>query len=379
MLQHNIPIEAGSTGDGLPAAYFQRNEPVHNRGEVLINAQVPGARKKQKWDQFLFDRGVNSLELSRPYRSRQGDIDHHSEWKVATYDGKQDWRSYYIQFQMIASYNGWTEEQQILHLVKALTGNARTVLADMSSQQLDSLSAIVSAIERRYQPKEKTLAHRALFNGRRQNVKEDAASYSEALRLLAVQAFPDMSVENRGSRVRDRFVEGLNDVDLRKAIYLGHHDTLESVISTAVEWEALDEAMRMSGACKPRNLEKVVAVEESLKLNELKDCYEKLSDKADNLTAFLSSLDLTKKAASNSNRPVVICRFCKEAGHTRPKCLKFMQTVICYECHKPGHYSRHCPLIRNQNGRGRHGAGSRAAVQQILQNDNRSRMNYKMH
>ena len=149
----------------------------------------------------------------------QGDnVNISRDLKVNLFDGKQDWSAYWAQFQMIARYAGWSQRLQAIHLVKSLVGGARTILADMTSSQMEDLPRLVAALERRYMPREKVPAYRALFNGRRQQLKESVQDYAEELRLLAMRAFPVESVESREMRLVDKFVEGLQDSDLKKHV-----------------------------------------------------------------------------------------------------------------------------------------------------------------
>lgn len=314
------------TVGGAELAYFREagfNPRVPERRDAGGRAMGP----TQESDDFLYA-GRNRPEGK--------------EWKMAMFDGEEDWGSYYIQFQMMALHNNWSEQEQAMQLVRSLSGGARTILTDMTFTQLRSLSALVAAIERRYQPKEKMLAHRALFNIRRQNVKEEAAAYAEALRLLAVQAFSAMTTDNREGRIRDRFIEGLNDVELRKAIYLGHHETLESVVSAAIEWEALDEAMLLSGARKPRNLEKINVVQENMLCNDMVVSLQQLSNKVANLELKLKNPQ--GGAARNLQNSTVICSCCGKMGHFMRDCPgRTSSNRSCYECGQLGHIQAKCP------------------------------------
>lgn len=187
------------------------------------------------------------------------------EWSVNTFDGKQDWRAYWAQFQMVARFNNWSPRVQAMHLVKSLIGGARTIIADMTTDQMENLPRLVAAVEKRYCPREKIPAHRAIFNGRRQKVKESAQEFAEELRMLVLKAFPQDTVDSRESRLVDKFVDGLLDAELKKHVALLHPENLEIAASIAVEWEAFDEAQWVNGVRKPKDKERacVVATSES--------------------------------------------------------------------------------------------------------------------
>ena len=132
-----------------------------------------------------------------------------NEWRVGVFDGKQNFRSCFAHFKLLATYNMWTPLEEALHLAKALQGSARTILADMTPEQMSHLPTLVAALERRYQPRERYLTHKALFNSRQQGVKEDVSTFGEGLRLLALQAFPNLSPASRVCRMIDRFFGGV--------------------------------------------------------------------------------------------------------------------------------------------------------------------------
>jgi hypothetical protein len=203
-----------------------------------------------------------SLSPVRCFPGRRHDADRprSENWKPNLFDGKQDWKRYLMQFELVAEVNQWNSVQKAVNLARSLIGSARTVLADLTLEQFKHFPTLVAAIERRYQPREKILANKALFNTRKQKSDEDAASYSEVLRLLARQAFPDASAEVREERICDRFVEGLADTELRRHIYLSHLTSLEAVVSVAIEWEAINETIHMGGFRKPKNSENVASV-----------------------------------------------------------------------------------------------------------------------
>lgn len=235
--------------------------------------------------------GVNYVIATEPRRK---------EWTVNPFDGKQDWNSYWAQFGMVAQFNKWSPEVQAMHLVKALVGSARTVLADMSAEQMSCLPSVVSALERRYKPKEKIPAYRALFNGKRQGPKESSQEYGDDLRLLALKAFPTDSTETREARLIDRFIDGLQNPDLRKHVMFAHPLSLESATSLTLEWEAFEEAQNVSGYKKPKD--RAFALKETEEeQSAMKKTTRELQEKIDALTKLFQNSLKNENTTPRSN------------------------------------------------------------------------------
>ena len=55
--------------------------------------------------------------------------------KVDKYDGTKDWADNKQHFEIIAQINCWTQEEKGLYLAGSLTGKARGILSDLTSEQ----------------------------------------------------------------------------------------------------------------------------------------------------------------------------------------------------------------------------------------------------
>lgn len=256
------------------------------------------------------------------------------EWSVNPFDGKQDWDSYWAQFQLVARYNGWPPALQAMHLVKALVGGARSILADMSVEHMEDLPKLVAALERRYRPREKVPAYRALFNGRRQRPKESAQEFAEELRLLALKAFPTESAEGRETRLIDKFLEGLQDNDMRKHVVFQHPESIEGAVSIATELEAYDEAQRVNGVKKPKDCERSFALTES-ETNWVKSLEKKIGQ----LSLEFQS---TRRTVSSLNEQMT-GRANRSQFNKKDTNRKNLSEVVCYKCGLNGHFKRDCP------------------------------------
>ena len=140
----------------------------------------------------------------------------------------------------------------------------------MTIEEMEDFNLIVWALERKYRPLEEIPAYRALFSGRRQQIKECPQDFAENLRLLAKKAFPQESAQTRESRVVDKFIEGLQDKDSKKHVVFQHPTSMTMAVSIALEWEAFEEAQKVSGVCKQKDRDRALVVQQTVNDNQTK-------------------------------------------------------------------------------------------------------------
>ncbi|KAF6198770.1 hypothetical protein GE061_006792 [Apolygus lucorum] len=152
--------------------------------------------------------------------------------KVGPFDGSAELESYLIQFNIIATANGWDEEARATALSSALSGPALALLSDVSPPR--TYRRLVEALEERYGTKNQAQMFLTLLNTRAQKAEEDIKQFHQAIRSLARNSVSD--VERHGVY---HFSRGLRDAEVRRAI-----DTL----SPATMSEALVVALRVEAA-----------------------------------------------------------------------------------------------------------------------------------
>ena len=72
--------------------------------------------------------------------------------KTAYYSGKNSWKDYHAQFELVAILNGWNEETKALGLATNLRGSARSILADLHPDKRYHYESLVSALSARFEP-----------------------------------------------------------------------------------------------------------------------------------------------------------------------------------------------------------------------------------
>ncbi|KAF6207937.1 hypothetical protein GE061_016386 [Apolygus lucorum] len=148
------------------------------------------------------------------------------------FDGSAELEAYLIQFETVATANGWDEDSKATALIAALSGPALALLSDLSPPR--TYRRLVTVLEERYGVQNQAQMFLTLLNTRIQKPEENIRQFHQAIRTLARNSVSD--VERHGVY---HFSRGLRDAEVRRAI-----DTL----SPATMSEALVVALRVEAA-----------------------------------------------------------------------------------------------------------------------------------
>ena len=140
--------------------------------------------------------------------------------------------------------------------------------------------------------------------------------FGYALRRLGIRAFPRLNHEAREDIVRDQFLIGLVDPDMRKHVSLAHPKSLDQAITMASEYDMVNESIKPKPPVKPQNLAVVQAGSDSS---------DKLADLIQKVDQMLEKRNRCKKCGSTKHETATCtvgwkCFYCHELGHIAPKC-----------------------------------------------------------
>lgn len=104
--------------------------------------------------------------------------------KVGRYDGLTSWETYCAQFELLATANSWSLAERVVQLVSALEGEARRVLLDVTTADLEP-QAIIRALERQFGNTIPAVVMQQRFNERVQEPVEKLGVFATELCYLA--------------------------------------------------------------------------------------------------------------------------------------------------------------------------------------------------
>ena len=185
--------------------------------------------------------------------------------KVPRFDGTTSWEQYRQVFEAIVRSNGWDSDTAALQLFSHLEGDTRNVAHLVPLSRRLSQSGLVDARTAHYGSPGRLVDYRRQFERTTRTVGEDPAIFATALESLAVKAFGDMGQTARLRLIRDRFIAGHSNCDLRRHLDSVPPETpIRDVVDRCRIWEShADPAVRWVGKPSPDPVYPAYAVDDA--------------------------------------------------------------------------------------------------------------------
>ena len=159
--------------------------------------------------------------------------------KVPRFNGTISGEQYHQVFEAIVRSNGWDNDTAALQLFSHLEGDALNVAHLVPLARRLSRSGLVDALTAHYGSLGRLADHRRQFERTTRTVGEDPAIFATALETLAVKAFGDMGQTARLRLIRDRFIAGHSNCDLRRHLDSVSPETpIRDVVDRCRVWES---------------------------------------------------------------------------------------------------------------------------------------------
>ena len=247
-----------------------------------------------------------------------------------TYDGRGVWKDYVVQFEMVSIQNGWNEgTNKALFLATYLRRKAREVLWDLDVVTRMDYNALCSVLKHRFGAGGQAELFKVQWKSRSRNKGENLPELSQAIRRLTKQAYPTAQPDLLEMLAKDRFIDALDDADIRWHVLQQNHATLNEACISAVQLEAYKTAEKHRDRGISRSLHSVSAeIPKSRdgECDKMDRITKQLADLTD-LVTLLQNIVSKQQSQQNSN---------KGNGNYR-------SNKNCYNCGDPNHFARNCP------------------------------------
>nr|XP_034309398.1 uncharacterized protein LOC117680515 [Crassostrea gigas] len=164
---------------------------------------------------------------------------HRKEIKSPTFDGSFDIHEFFIQFEQVAKWNGWSKRECASQLIMSLRGSARHVLSEIPLTKSDNYDVLKEICKNYFNPRENVKAYQVDFKTVRRQNGETVKDFGYALKRLALKSYPHIPYKYLEPHIVDQFIFGLGDIDLQKHVQFKHPSTIEKAIGLAIEYESV--------------------------------------------------------------------------------------------------------------------------------------------
>jgi hypothetical protein len=185
-------------------------------------------------------------EVRQAYPGRAGALSNTGRPKVMPdhFDGRTSWTDYLTHFNSVADLNGWDRRERAQYLAISLRGEACQAMRCLPQDVKNDFKGLVEALNRRFSPGNRTELYRIQLRNRMRREEESLPQLAQAVRNLALQAYPQAEGDLFEALCRDHFLDAISDSSLRFSIFQVQPKSLDEALTIAVETEAFQIAER---------------------------------------------------------------------------------------------------------------------------------------
>lgn len=161
------------------------------------------------------DSWKKSTHISKPLHSTDQVLPNKSSGplppKMATYDGRNDWRPYFVQFNHIANRYNWTNQQRLDKLIECLRDKALKFFTSRSTAIQEDYQAICKKLNERFGSRDLPHIVRRQLQDLRQLQEESLEEYAERAQEMATDGYPGTPDAFIQVVAIDAFLKGCSD------------------------------------------------------------------------------------------------------------------------------------------------------------------------
>ena len=125
-----------------------------------------------------------------------------------------DFEDYLAQFNITTEINGWNYKEKSLYLTNSLTGNARSLLSELTEEQRKDYDTLVQKLTVRYGLQHMAEVYQAQLKSKVKGKTESIVELAQSIRKLSRQGYPNASLEMIEVLTLDHFIDFLVDTNI---------------------------------------------------------------------------------------------------------------------------------------------------------------------
>ncbi|XP_067618021.1 uncharacterized protein [Eurosta solidaginis] len=157
--------------------------------------------------------------------------------KIPSFDGSVPFQVFKLQFEKTAAVNNWNAEDKVAALLVALKGPAAEILQTIPEGERNNYEALMAAVERRYGSEHRKQIYQIELQNRHQRANETLQEFASDVERLDHLANADAPVEYTERVKIQSFINGIRNVETKRAIYANPKLTFAETVSHALTQE----------------------------------------------------------------------------------------------------------------------------------------------
>ncbi|CAC5422738.1 unnamed protein product [Mytilus coruscus] len=198
-----------------------------------------GEQQPYRWNQqnSTYYPDTRFSQTAYPMQNRTESFASHDSYKsrLPYFNGKGDWKTVMVQFQIIAERNNWSPRQQTEEILLVLKDEALTFATELAPEVRTSFMLFNSEMERRFGNYNFQETYRRELQTVKKQYKESIHEYAARIEGMVRKAYPGMDKQLFNNISIEYMLSGLPDQSLAYDVLTKRPKTMEETINL-VTW-----------------------------------------------------------------------------------------------------------------------------------------------